>query len=230
MIILMVFLYCAVFVFAQTPEAVIREMSGTVEIKKAGSADWQPARLGESIAQSTVISTGFKSTALLAIGNSTLVVRALTRLSLDELLSQNQTETINVALNTGRIRVDVKAPAGSRTNFTVQTPQITASVRGTVFELDPVSIQVYEGTVVFTPAGDGSGYRPVTVSGGEESWVEPDTGQAVNPAAAAEAGRSLPSLPGQASSGDTPDAGGRFEAPNGTLDLTIGVYPNDREG
>jgi hypothetical protein len=61
----------------------------------SGAADWAAAKEGERIAKDTVISTGFKSSAILAVGNSTVIAQPLTRLSLAELLNQNETGTVS---------------------------------------------------------------------------------------------------------------------------------------
>ena len=211
----------AVLLFAQSPTAVIREMSGTVELKKSGSAVWVPAQQGDLIDKATIVSTGFKSTASLVVGNSTLIVRPLTRLSLEELMIQNETEMININLSTGRIHANVKPPAGGRANFSVQSPTATASVRGTSFEMDTSSIQVLEGAVSYAPAAGVVSVinRPVTISAGQESWVDTNTGKAVAPMIAAETSSSIPSLPGQ-SAGTIAETGTRSESPGS---MTIGV-------
>jgi len=182
-------------VFADKPEAVIREITGTVEIKTPGSANWIPAQQGDRIKEATIISTGFKSTAILSIGHSTLLVRALTRMSLEAFMNQDETDTVNVGLSTGRVRADVKPPAGAKTNFSVKTPSATASVRGTVFDLDTQTLQVTEGKVSFQPSGD-TAQRPVIVGAGQQSWVDTDSGQVVTPLEAAESNMALPALPG----------------------------------
>jgi len=194
--IFLLLLLVTVLAFAQNSGAYIREMSGTVELKLPNSANWVPAKVGDRIGETTIISTGFKSSAVLSVGNSTLIVRALTRLSLETLINQNETETVNIGLSTGRIRADVKPPAGSKTSFSVQSPAATASVRGTVFDMNTVTIQVHEGSVAFVPSGE-SATRPVVVNAGQESWVDADTGAAINPFAAADGNFALPSLPGQ---------------------------------
>jgi hypothetical protein len=206
------------FVFAQVPEAVIREMAGTVELKASGSANWTTAKAGDRIGKNTIISTGFKSTAILAAGNSTIVVRSLTRLRLAELMNQNETETINISLTTGRIRVDVNPPAGSRANFTVQTPTATAAVRGTSFDMNTVRIKVLKGAVNYRSANR-TNVRSVLVNAGKESWIDTNTGSAVHPAAAAESTRSLPNLPGQ-NAKPSRDNGARLEA-SGTLAVVV---------
>ena len=158
-------------------QALIRELTGTVELKHAGQERWDIAVPGQNIAAHTVISTGFKSTALLAVGSSILHVRPLTRLTLAEIHSSAQTETINVALQAGRMKADIKAPAGSKASFTAQTPTTTASVRGTVFELDTVTITVLEGSVEFTGASGAS----VVVDAGRQSYFDESSGRPALP-------------------------------------------------
>ena len=217
-LVLIFLFWAAALVFAQNPDAVFRETAGTVELKKAGATEWIPAKAGDRIEEETIISTGFKSMAIISVGNSTLSVRALTRMSLKDLKTLDETETVSINLNTGRVRAEVNPPSGSKANFTIQTPSVTASVRGTVFDLDPVSIQVIEGTVNYAPSG-AAAVRPVTVNAGQESWVD-DTGKAVNPVNAADANRSLPSLAGQSASSGS-GGGARYESPRGSLVIPV---------
>jgi hypothetical protein len=123
------------------------------------------------------------------------MVRPLTRLSVEALLNQDNTETINLGLRTGRIQAEVNPPAGMKTDFSVRSPMATASVRGTSFFMDPVNLMVSDGNVSYVPSG---GTQPVTVGAGQNSWVDNDSGKAVNPVVAAETSRSLPALSGQA--------------------------------
>ena len=127
----------------------ITELAGTVELKPAGEANFIPAKAGDRVVRDTIISTGFKSSALIKAGSALLTVRPLTRLSFSEISSSSGSESLNVSIQTGRVRVDVKPPAGTRTAMTVQSPIATASVRGTSFEFDTQSITVLEGTVAF---------------------------------------------------------------------------------
>ena len=130
---------------AQT--GLIRELSGTVEIKNGAS--FVPANVGDQVREDTVISTGFKSTALVEIGSTNLVVRPLTRLTLTEIRATAGTETLNVNLHAGRVRVDINPPAGSRAAMAVTSPSATASVRGTSFEFDTRNLYVQSGNVIF---------------------------------------------------------------------------------
>ena len=104
--------------FAQN--GVIRELTGEVELKHAGSTAFVPAAAGAQVALNTIVSTGFRSTAIITVGSATITVRPLTRLSLAEIQSSSDSENVNVSLQAGRVRVDVKPPAGTRANLTVQ--------------------------------------------------------------------------------------------------------------
>ena len=208
----------AVMVFAQSPQALIRELAGTVEIKKPGSADWTAARAGDQLEKAAILSTGFKSSAVLVIGDSTLMVKPLTRLSLDELLEQDNAETVNLGLRTGRIQASVTPPADHKTNLTVRTPTATASVRGTRFSMNPVSLKVTEGSVWYEPVSAQG--RPTLVNAGQSSRIDTETGNAVNPLVQAEAERGLPVLAGETTASS--DEGGTVQTvPKGTVEIEL---------
>jgi hypothetical protein len=158
--------------------AVIRELSGTVELKAPGAADWTPAVRGQTLTRSTLISTGFKSGALIVIGDSTLSVQALTRLSLEELARTGKSEKVDLNLRTGRIRANVKPPSGGNTEFTVRSPAATASVRGTVFEFNGTILQVQEGRVHLA----GNGGNGTYVGAGHRGRMETESGHTAGPA------------------------------------------------
>ena len=148
---------------AQT-QAVVKEISGKVEVK-TGSADWQPAKTGMKFDTGASISTGFNSTAVLDLGTSVLTVRPLTRLQLAELIKREASVSTTLVLRVGKVKAEVKKVEGVRQDFTLRSAQATASVRGTLFEFDGVSVQVTDGLVVFTNSlGQGVG-----VAGGERS-------------------------------------------------------------
>jgi hypothetical protein len=154
-------------VHAQEP-AFFRELSGTVEIKAPGSAVWVSAAAGDRIEKNTLISTGFRSTAVLVLGDSVITVRPVTRLSLEEIIKNQGGEQVNLYLQTGRIRAEVKPPTGGRTDFTVRSPSATASVRGTAFEFDTENLRVDEGRVVYSLANG----RAAAVPAGGMSHVD----------------------------------------------------------
>jgi hypothetical protein len=190
---LVIFVFTAMQAAAQT--AVIKEITGTVELQTSAGGEWIPAKTGDVIQKATIVSTGFRSTAIITVGSSNITVRALTRLALEEIIILNETETVNLNLSSGRLKVDVNPPAGTRADFTVTSPSSTASVRGTSFEMDTVSIRVVSGAVSYAPATVAA--RPVTVSSGNESLINTDTGKAEPPMVIAQVTRAPTSLPGQ---------------------------------
>jgi hypothetical protein len=157
-------------------QAVIREISGKVEVKAPGSPDWIPARQGQSLARTAVVSTGFKSTAVIALGNSLVSVQPLTRLTLEEIQETAGNERVNLNLQTGRIRADVKPPAGGKTEFTVKSPSATASVRGTSFEFDGLHLKVDEGRIHVTGEDRSGTY----VGAGHSVSADIETGRTIN--------------------------------------------------
>ena len=152
----------ALYAFAQN--GIIRELSGEVELRQAGSVEFVPAAVGSEVAPDTIVSTGFRSNAIIEIGSATLTVRPLTRLSLTEIRAAAGAESTSVNLQAGRVRVDVRPPAGTTAGFTIQSPSATASVRGTSFEVDARSVRVIEGTVSFRGA---AGVQVMVQAGGE---------------------------------------------------------------
>jgi len=153
-----------------------------VELSLAGGA-YIPAAPGASLAQNTVISTGFRSSALIEVGSALIAVRPLTRMTLTEISAAAGAEVINVNLQTGRVRVDVNPPPGTRTSMSIISPMAVASVRGTSFEFDTRNLNVVNGTVGFR----GSQGPMVSVDSGF-SIVIGEEGRAVNPMAPASSG------------------------------------------
>jgi hypothetical protein len=148
---------CAVNQLADGQFGVIREINGgDVYLKPAGSSVFTAAKVGDVIANNTIVSTGFKSSAVIAANNSVITVRPLTQLTLEE--------NIKVNLQTGRVKVDT--PVGTTNNSTVQSTHATASVRGTNYEFDTVSVKVNEGKAVFSGV---SGTAAMVKTGGKSS-------------------------------------------------------------
>jgi hypothetical protein len=194
-----------------------------------GSAEWVPAGAGMTIEQATLVSTGFRSTAILALGNSTIVIQPLTRLSLEEIIERQGDEQVDVYLRTGRVRAEVRPPAGGKTDFNVRSPVATASVRGTIFDFDTVNLNVTEGRVEFTGA---TGSLAV-VREGEASSVD-EIRSSVSAPAEEKAAVLSPVLPPASPSALSPGTetgtaaagGGAAPAkPQGSLDITVTLEP-----
>jgi hypothetical protein len=199
LIVVLALLACGAALHGQ--EAFIKEFSGTVEVQDAGASGWTPARAGQQIRKDTVISTGFKSMAVIGLGNSSLILRPLTRLSLEELTTRQGDEEVGLYLHTGRIRAEVKPPEERKTSFTVRSPSVTASVRGTAFEFDGADLRVDEG-VVHVTGGDNSG---AYVGAGHQAVSDPETGRMTAGMEAAIAGLS-PAIPAAAAESMTEPA------------------------
>jgi hypothetical protein len=166
------FLMSAVLAGAQNT-ALIREINGTVEVKAPGAAEWKAAAAGQTLDRAALVSTGFRSTALIAIGNSVITVWPLTRLSLEEIILKQDGEQVTLNLRAGRIRADVKPPAGGKTDFSIRAPMVTASVRGTVFDFDGTRLAVEEGRVHLSGASVTGAY----IGAGHSTVAAPETGK-----------------------------------------------------
>jgi hypothetical protein len=211
--------FAAVFAVSAQRAGVIQEMAGEVELKPAGASAFAPARVGSEVAADTIVSTGFKGTAVIAVGSSTIAVKPLTRLSLSEIQLGSGTENLNLNLQAGRVRVDVKPPEGTKTNFTVQSPSATASVRGTVFEFDTLNLKVFEGTVAFL--GNNSKIQ-MPVSAGFTTTLNKE-GRAIDPTTVAKAAVQPAPPPGT-------NAPGRGTAASNPVEIKGGGRPDGGSG
>jgi hypothetical protein len=161
--------------FGQSPLPVIERVEGTVEVKAPGQEVWQAASAGQELDREAVVSTGFKSSALIRVGNSTVLVRPLSRLHMGSV--RPSAAGADMMLQAGRVRADVKPPAGGKVDFTLRSSIATASVRGTAFEFDTVNLTVEEGTVRFSGADDTAVY----VAAGQTAAPDPLSGKAAAP-------------------------------------------------
>jgi hypothetical protein len=110
-------------------EAKITSLSGKVEI---GSGEkWAAAKEGDVLQPGDSISTGFKSEAVLSMGKSTIHVKPLSRMTVEQLYEQDGNEVSSVYLAAGRVKASARHQENRRVGFTVKTPAMVASVRGT---------------------------------------------------------------------------------------------------
>ena len=145
-----VFFLIAAGLMAQE-QALVKDYSGKVEVKLPGKA-WEPAAKNLVIKKGTTISTGFNSFAVLDLGTSTIQVKPLTRMTLEELLQSEGTATTTLNLRVGRVRAQVNASEGLQHNFSLKSPVSTAAVRGTEFDFDGIKVKVISGVVAFSNA------------------------------------------------------------------------------
>ncbi len=163
-----VMLFAAVPLFAVTGTVI--SVSGKAEIQHNGA--WVPLKEGDLIEAGAVISTGFKSEAVLRIGESVLTVKPLTRLTLEELMELDSVLTSAVYLDMGGLKADIKATENQRTGFTVKSPAVTASVRGTSGEVDADgTVKGYTGV---WSVSDPAGKQRTSVLSGQTAAADPD--------------------------------------------------------
>jgi hypothetical protein len=153
--------------YAQS-RAVFRQVSGKVEVKPPNGG-WQGARVGMAISTGTIISTGFNSSALIEMDNSTLTIKALSRITLEELSRQGDEINTGLYLRSGRIEADVNPQEGLKHNYRLRSPITTASVRGTSLKAGVKDLFVKKGLVVLRnlinrggTAGEGEGVWTTT--------------------------------------------------------------------
>ena len=143
--------------------ATITEVAGKVECKLPGT-DWKTAKAGDILPAGSLISTGFKSTAILKTESATLTVKPVTRLTLEELIKSEGTTKTQMFLMAGRVKAEVTPHKGEKAEFKVKSPTATASVRGTGFEFDGKNLLVDHGSVLLE-AESGIGVPQVVASG-----------------------------------------------------------------
>ena len=143
--------------------ATVTEIAGKVECKHPGK-DWKAAKVGDVLPAGSLISTGFKSTAILKTESAVLTVKPVTRLSLEELIKSEGTTKTQMFLMAGRVKAEVTPKEGEKAEFKVKSPTATASVRGTGFEFVGYNLFVDHGAVQFE-SGIGIGIPKMVASG-----------------------------------------------------------------
>ena len=115
-------------------DATVTFVSGKVEVQRGSS--WVAIKKGDSLSKSDMISTGFQSEAKIKILDSVMYLGPVTRITLEELSTANQTDNVNVYLKTGTTRSQVKHVDNKRVNYQVHTAVAVASCRGTDWIID----------------------------------------------------------------------------------------------
>jgi len=145
-------------------------------IWRTGTGSWQDAQPGQRLLEKAELSTGVESQVTIAFSDgSAMVVKELTQIRVAKLLKAEDRLKVEVQLRLGQIKAQVKHQETLRTNFSIQTPTATASVRGT--EINEVSYYPPVGTT--TRLGSGQllveGLRGrVLTSGTDEARVDPE--------------------------------------------------------
>lgn len=150
-----------------SPAALFGALTGKVEVKESADKAWVAAKEGMAIKPGTTISTGVRAKAIVHIGQSTLTINQLTRMTLEELAEKQGTLTTDLYLKHGQVEAEVKGSEGLKHNFKLRSAVSTAAVRGTNFVFTPRSLWVKEGLVQYL---NRFGLRR-SVAGGEKSKI-----------------------------------------------------------
>ncbi|MDA3951738.1 MAG: FecR domain-containing protein [Spirochaeta sp.] len=162
-------------------DATITAVNGKVELRERAGGPWVAAQAGVVVPVGATISTSFNAGATVQVGESQLEVKALTRMRIEELITENGVDRSEIDLPVGRVSANVRGSSGNRAEFRVTSPIATASVRGTSFDFDGANLSVSEGIVVLANRFNES----VQVAQGEQSSAAGD-GAPQKPAEAAE--------------------------------------------
>lgn len=126
--------------------AVIKNVSGKVEVQLPGG-EWVSATEGAQVPGGAQISVGFNSQAVLELGATTVVVRPLTRMTVERIATEHGIQQTRLFMPVGRVRADVRTAEGLRHDFQIRTPVSTAAVRGTLFEAGVGTLTAIQGPV-----------------------------------------------------------------------------------
>lgn len=172
-IILSVFLLLgsvALFAATETAQNKAEVISFTGKAEYQTDQGWLPITVGITLDQGTIISTGFKSSVVLAIGDSRFTVAALSRITIDKLTESDNNYDTEMNISTGKLKMDVKAKPGKSTSFTVRSPTATASVRGTSGVMD-VTGTLESLTGVWEMSSRRSDSKPIYVRGTQSADI-----------------------------------------------------------
>jgi len=155
--------------------AIIKELKGSVTVKKAGGSKEFKAFARMSLNQGDVLTTGSDGSAVLQFANGSseddrMSVTAGTMLTFSKLSNAKGTST-KVSMWSGSAWVDVKSIANENDEFTLETPTAAMGVRGThlLVSVDPLS----GATSLTVAAGVVAASSPGRESGGEPKRVYP---------------------------------------------------------
>ncbi|MBR5867504.1 MAG: FecR domain-containing protein [Spirochaetaceae bacterium] len=164
------------FCFADSGKAEVISFSGKVEYQTP--TGWVPLKAGDKLDQGTVISTGFKSSAVLKIGGSTFTVAPLSRIEISKLVLDDNGHDTEMQLTAGKMKMDVKPVSGKSVSFKIKSPAATASIRGTSGEFSVDGVLKAETGIWSYSSKAGKKYMNVVA--GQQIHIE-STGAVVKP-------------------------------------------------
>lgn len=141
----------AVFVgfSASALEAKFVSIEGKVEILEGGM--WIPVEEGDIIQErGAVISTGFKSNAVVSVKGTNFTLGPLTRITIENMVAMENKDSTQIYIDSGSLKANVSSSDGRKVGFKVRSAVATASVRGTEFKVTSSGrLSVTQGLVSF---------------------------------------------------------------------------------
>jgi hypothetical protein len=151
-------LYLPVSLAATVRKCTIKQLVGTVKVRRGTSATWRDARPKMPLKQSDAIRTFVESEVELETSEGSIVkIGENTTVELKTLKGNTKDQQTAVKIMNGAIIANVKKLVSTGSSFEFETPTATAAIRGTVVGLEvnkeQTRVKVYEGRVVVTPQG-----------------------------------------------------------------------------
>jgi ferric-dicitrate binding protein FerR (iron transport regulator) len=168
---------CFLSANAQTLAGRVSYFEGSVEIQRAGTTEWLPAKIKFPVNENDAVRTGKESRCEI-----TLLEDRVLR------FAENSNATLTVPdggktqlkTSKGSVWVNVKKLANRQNSFEVTTGVATAAIRGTVFGVDcdsgKANVLVLKGSVAMASDLKNKGAKPVStvVNAGEECTLVSD--------------------------------------------------------
>lgn len=134
---------------ASALEAKFVSIEGKVEILEGGM--WIPVEEGDIIQErGTVISTGFKSNAVVSVKETNFTLGPLTRITIENMVAMENKDSTQIYIDSGSLKANVSSSDGRKVGFKVRSAVATASVRGTEFKVTSSGrLSVTQGLVSF---------------------------------------------------------------------------------
>lgn len=134
---------------ASALEAKFVSIEGKVEILEGGM--WIPVEEGDIIQErGAVISTGFKSNAVVSVKGTNFTLGPLTRITIENMVAMENKDSTQIYIDSGSLKASVSSSDGRKVGFKVRSAVATASVRGTEFKVTSSGrLSVTQGLVSF---------------------------------------------------------------------------------
>lgn len=134
---------------ASALEAKFVSIEGKVEILEGGM--WIPVEEGDIIQErGAVVSTGFKSNAVVSVKGTNFTLGPLTRITIENMVSMENKDSTQIYIDSGSLKANVSSSDGRKVGFKVRSAVATASVRGTEFKVTSSGrLSVTQGLVSF---------------------------------------------------------------------------------